>query len=100
MTTIARFRKPCRVATRILVRGSLLKFDNGVVYTVLLHLKTLPMATFFRTLNAHPEAANYFALYARKRMRPVLKDYYYQLDRRDLRAELLVDEAFQLKVRL
>ena len=57
------------------------------------------MATFFKTLNAHPEAANYFALYARQRLRPMLNDYYYQLDRRDLRANLLIEDAFKQPVR-
>ena len=68
--------------------------DTDLVIFVLLHLKKkLPLASFFRVLNNRPVATALVESSARSQDRELLKDLYYQDDRRLDGANLLFSEA-------
>ena len=68
--------------------------DTDLVFFVLLHLKrTLPLASFFRLLTNRPLAATLVESSARDQDQSLLKDLYYQDDRRLDGANLLFSEA-------
>ena len=68
--------------------------DTDLVYHVLLHLKThLALGDFFRIVDDRPKAAALLEIYAKEQDREMLKDFYYQDDRREESARLMLDEA-------
>lgn len=68
--------------------------DTDLVYFVLLSLKKkLPLAHFFRVINTRPVASALVESSARSQDRELLKDLYYQDDRRLDGANLLLSEA-------
>ena len=68
--------------------------DTDLVYHVLLHLrKKLPLASFFRVINSRPVATALVESSALDQDRDLLKDLYYQDDRRLDGSNLLVSEA-------
>ncbi len=68
--------------------------DTDLVFFVLLHLKkTLPLASFFRLLTNRPLATALVESSARGQDQSLLKDLYYQDDRRLDGANLLFSEA-------
>ena len=70
--------------------------DTDLVFFVLLHLKKkLPLASFFRIINNRPVATALVESSARAQDKDLLKDLYYQDDRRLDGSNLLLDEALQ-----
>ncbi|ROT38451.1 vacuolar protein sorting-associated protein [Sodiomyces alkalinus F11] len=71
--------------------------DSDLMYTVLLEMKKkLPLAAFFRVINARPAAtALVEASAAREADNALLKDLYYQDDRRVEGADVFVREAMR-----
>lgn len=68
--------------------------DTDLVYHVLLHLKKkLPLATFFRTINGRPVATALVEASAIDQDRDLLKDLFYQDDRRLDGSNILLVEA-------
>ena len=68
--------------------------DTDLVLFVLLQMrKTLPLATFFRTINTRPMAVALVESTARDQDQDLLKDLYYQDDRRLDGANLLLTHA-------
>ncbi|CBX96515.1 similar to vacuolar protein sorting vps16 [Plenodomus lingam JN3] len=68
--------------------------DTDLVYHVLLHLrKKLPLASFFRVINSRPMATALVESSAWDQDRELLKDLYYQDDRRLDGSNLLLLEA-------
>lgn len=68
--------------------------DTDLVYFVLLHLKqTLSLASFFRVLTNRPMATALVETSAKAQDRSLLKDLFYQDDRRMDGAKLLFSEA-------
>jgi hypothetical protein len=68
--------------------------DTDLVYHVLLHLrKKLPLASFFRVINSRPVATALVESSAWDQDRELLKDLYYQDDRRLDGSNLLLAEA-------
>lgn len=68
--------------------------DTDLVYYVLLHLrKKLPLASFFRIINTRPVATALVESSARDQDAELLKDLYYQDDRRLDGANLLLKDA-------
>jgi len=68
--------------------------DTDLVYHVLLHLrKKLPLASFFRVINSRPVATALIESSAQDQDRELLKDLYYQDDRRLDGSNLLLTEA-------
>ena len=68
--------------------------DTDLIYYVLLHLKKkLPLASFFRTINTRPIAAALVETSALAQDTELLKDFYYQDDRRLDGSNLLFSEA-------
>ena len=68
--------------------------DTDLVFFVLLHLKQkLPLASFFRVLNNRPIATALVESSARSQDKELLKDLYYQDDRRIDSANLLFSDA-------
>ncbi|KAF1815594.1 vacuolar protein-like protein sorting vps16 [Eremomyces bilateralis CBS 781.70] len=73
--------------------------DPDLVYSVLLQLKKkLPLASFFRTINGRPVATALVQALAADQDKELLKDLFYQDDRRDDGCNLLFDEALAQKV--
>lgn len=73
---------------------ALLSGDTDLTLSVLLHLKAkLPLATFFRTINSRPVATALVEATSQQLDRPLLKDLYYQDDRRLDGANLLFLDA-------
>ncbi|KAI9709549.1 MAG: hypothetical protein M1820_003309 [Bogoriella megaspora] len=72
--------------------------DTDLVLFVLLHMKKkLPLATFFRTINSRPLATSLIESLALDQDRDLVKDLYYQDDRRLEGANLLLLEALDQK---
>jgi hypothetical protein len=72
--------------------------DTDLVYFVLLSLKKkLPLASFFRTINSRPVATALVESTAWDEDRDMLKDLYYQDDRRLDGANLLFTESLEQK---
>ncbi len=70
--------------------------DTDLIFFVLLHLKKkLPLASFFRVINNRPVATALVESSARAQDRELLKDLYYQDDRRLDGSNLLLTEALQ-----
>ncbi|ORY17052.1 Vps16, N-terminal region-domain-containing protein [Clohesyomyces aquaticus] len=70
--------------------------DTDLVYHVLLHLrKKLPLAAFFRVLNTRPLATALVESSAWHQDKDLLKDLYYQDDRRLEGSNLLLSEALE-----
>jgi hypothetical protein len=68
--------------------------DTDLIYHVLLHLrKKLPLASFFRVINSRPVATALVESSAWDQDRELLKDLYYQDDRRLDGSNLLLSEA-------
>ena len=68
--------------------------DTDLIFIVLLHLKkTLPLALFFRTLTNRPLATALVESSAQSQDRSLLKDLYYQDDRRLDGANILFSEG-------
>ncbi|KAK9474855.1 Vps16, N-terminal region-domain-containing protein [Dipodascopsis tothii] len=71
--------------------------DPDLVYYVLLHLKKkLPLAQFFRLVNEKPTATAMVEELARLEGPELLKDFYYQDDRRSDGANVILREALKL----
>ncbi|PSK43119.1 hypothetical protein B9Z65_7073 [Elsinoe australis] len=72
--------------------------DTDLVYHVLLHLKNkLPLASFFRSINSRPVATALVESSAIDQDQELLKDLFYQDDRRLDGSNLLVTEAIQVE---
>ncbi|KAF9172947.1 hypothetical protein BGX21_004216 [Mortierella sp. AD011] len=72
--------------------------DTDLVYHVILHLKRkLPLGEFFRIINNKPLACNLLESYCKQQDPELLKDFYYQDDRRVDSANLTFLESFQIK---
>ena len=70
--------------------------DTDLVFFVLLHLKKkLPLASFFRVINNRPVATALVESSAKAQDKELLKDLYYQDDRRLDGSNLLLAEALQ-----
>jgi hypothetical protein len=68
--------------------------DTDLIFHVLLHLrKKLPLASFFRVINSRPVASALVESSAADQDRDLLKDLYYQDDRRLDGSNLLLTEA-------
>ncbi|KAF2646353.1 vacuolar protein sorting-associated protein 16 [Massarina eburnea CBS 473.64] len=68
--------------------------DTDLIYHVLLHMrKKLPLASFFRVINTRPIATALVESSALAQDRDLLKDLYYQDDRRLEGSNLLLTEA-------
>lgn len=68
--------------------------DPDLVYTVLLHLrKSHSPSQFFKFIDNKPDAIALFRLWAKGEQRELLRDYYYQDDRRVESASLVLEEA-------
>lgn len=72
--------------------------DTDLVYHVLLHLKNkLPLASFFRSINSRPVATALVESSAIDQDQELLKDLFYQDDRRLDGSNLLITEAIQVE---
>ncbi|KAF2196997.1 vacuolar protein sorting-associated protein 16 [Delitschia confertaspora ATCC 74209] len=72
--------------------------DTDLIHHVLLHMrKKLPLASFFRVINTRPVATALVEASAADQDRELLKDLYYQDDRRLDGSNLLVSEALSQK---
>jgi vacuolar protein sorting-associated protein 16 len=70
--------------------------DTDLVFFVLLHLKKkLPLASFFRVINNRPVATALVESSAREQDRELLKDLYYQDDRRVDGANVIIGESLR-----
>ncbi|KAK6592168.1 hypothetical protein H4I96_12028 [Botrytis cinerea] len=70
--------------------------DSDLIIYVLLHLKkSLPLASFFRVINTRPIATSLVESSARTEDSSLLKDLYYQDDRRVDGANVFIREALQ-----
>lgn len=70
--------------------------DSDLIIYVLLHLKkNLPLASFFRVINTRPIATSLVESSARSDDTSLLKDLYYQDDRRTDGANVFIREALQ-----
>lgn len=68
--------------------------DPDLVYTVLLHLrKSHSPSSFFKFIDNKPDAISLFRIWAKGEQRELLRDYYYQDDRRTESAALVLEEA-------
>ncbi|KAK5167664.1 Vacuolar protein sorting-associated protein 16 [Saxophila tyrrhenica] len=68
--------------------------DTDLIFWVLLNLKKkMPLSTFFRTINSRPVASAIVEASAIEQDQEVLKDLYYQDDRRVDGSNLLLSEA-------
>ncbi|KAJ3415205.1 hypothetical protein HDV05_005345 [Chytridiales sp. JEL 0842] len=78
--------------------------DTDLVYAVILHMKRKhPIAEFFRLLHGKTLATNLLETYSKQQDMQLLKDFYYQDDRRTERANVMFTESFeqsQLNARL
>ena len=74
-------------------------FGLILVFVVLQHLrKKLPLAQFFRVINDKPVASQLFESWAKKHDRELLKDFYYQDDRKSASAGVLIQESLEQTV--
>lgn len=72
--------------------------DTDLVYHVLLHLKNkLPLASFFRSINSRPVATALVESSAIDQDQELLKDLFYQDDRRLDGSNLLITESIQVE---
>ncbi|CEI87038.1 hypothetical protein RMCBS344292_01458 [Rhizopus microsporus] len=69
--------------------------DTDLVYLVIFHLKRkLPLGEFFRVINNKPMACNLLEVYCKEQDTELLKDFYYQDDRRLDSANFMLLEGF------
>lgn len=67
----------------------------------MLHLKRkLPPGDFFRIINDKPLACSLLQVYCKHQDRPLLRDFFYQDDRRVDSANVAVVEAYKTEVRI
>lgn len=72
----------------------------AIVYLVIFHLKRkLPLGEFFRAINNKPLACNLLEVYCKEQDKELLKDFYYQDDRRIESANVILSEGFEQEVR-
>lgn len=72
----------------------------SIVYLVIFHLKRkLPLGEFFRVVNNKPMACNLLEVYCKEQDTELLKDFYYQDDRRIDSANIVLSEGFSEMVR-
>lgn len=101
------------LGTYILLSVNILSFTHGslligcslrcttTVYHVLLHLKSrIALGDFFRIVDDRPTAAALLEIYAKEQDRAMLKDFYYQDDRRIENAGLAMEDAATTNVRV
>ncbi|OZJ06505.1 hypothetical protein BZG36_00636 [Bifiguratus adelaidae] len=70
--------------------------DTDLVYFVLFHLKRkLPLGEFFRLINNKPLACNLLEVYCKEQDKELLKDFYYQDDRRVESANVTLADAYE-----
>ncbi|OAD74766.1 hypothetical protein PHYBLDRAFT_124139 [Phycomyces blakesleeanus NRRL 1555(-)] len=73
--------------------------DTDMVYLVIFHLKRkLPLGEFFRAINNKPLACNLLEVYCKEQDKELLKDFYYQDDRRIESANVILSEGFDMDV--
>jgi hypothetical protein len=86
----------CVNIDRILRRVTKIKFSLLLsVYLVIFHLKRkLPLGEFFRMINNKPMACNLLEAYCKEQDTELLKDFYYQDDRRIDSANVVLAEGF------
>jgi vacuolar protein sorting-associated protein 16 len=60
--------------------------------------KKLPLAQFFRVINDKSVASELFEGWAKKHDRELLKDFYYQDDRKGASAGVLINESLEQTV--
>lgn len=69
------------------------------VYLVIFHLKRkLQLGEFFRIINNKPLACNLLEVYCKEQDKQMLRDFYYQDDRRSDSATVTILESFEEKV--
>ncbi|KAI7862783.1 Vps16, C-terminal region-domain-containing protein [Spinellus fusiger] len=69
--------------------------DTDMVYLVIFHLKRkLPLGEFFRAINNKPLACSLLEVYCKEQDKELLKDFYYQDDRRIESANVILSEGF------
>ena len=72
--------------------------DTDLVYLVITHLKRKhPLSDFFRLINDKPLASSLLEVYSRQQDRELLKDFYYQADRKFDGATIVAREAYEAK---
>ncbi|TPX37893.1 hypothetical protein SeMB42_g06813 [Synchytrium endobioticum] len=70
--------------------------DSDLVYLVLFRMKKrLPVAEFFRIINGKPMACNLLEAFCKQQDRQLLKDFYYQDDRRTDSANVVFLESYE-----
>lgn len=76
--------------------SKIVSFGEWVVYQVLLHLKArLSLGDFFRLVDDRPAGSALLEIYAKQQDREMLRDFYYQDDRRLEGALLVLDDAYR-----
>jgi vacuolar protein sorting-associated protein 16 len=71
-------------------------YTNPSVLVVMQHLrKKLPLAQFFKVINDKPIAYNLFEGWAKQFDRELLKDFYYQDDRKAASAGILINQSLE-----
>lgn len=74
--------------------------SSAPVYTVLLHLRRVhALGDFFRFVDNKPDAAALLQVYAKENDLELLRDFYYQDDRRRETACLAIEESWAIAVR-
>ncbi|RUS27513.1 hypothetical protein BC938DRAFT_483137 [Jimgerdemannia flammicorona] len=69
--------------------------DTDLVYLVIFHLKRkLPLGEFFRVINNKPLACNLLEVYCKEQDKELLRNFYYQDDRRVDSATITILESF------
>ncbi|ORX59517.1 hypothetical protein DM01DRAFT_1361698 [Hesseltinella vesiculosa] len=72
--------------------------DTDLVHLVIFHLKRkLPLGEFFRMINNKPLACSLLEVYCKEQDQELLKDFYYQDDRRLDSANMIAAEGFHLE---
>jgi len=61
--------------------------------------KKLPLAQFFKVINDKPIACQLFEGWAKQSNRELLKDFYYQDDRKAASAGILINQSLEQTVR-
>ncbi|CDH59927.1 vacuolar protein sorting vps16 [Lichtheimia corymbifera JMRC:FSU:9682] len=70
--------------------------DTDLVYLVIFQLKRkLPLGEFFRVINNKPLACSLLEVYCKEQDKELLKDFYYQDDRRIDSANTILSEGFE-----
>ncbi|KAI8900653.1 Vps16, N-terminal region-domain-containing protein [Globomyces pollinis-pini] len=73
--------------------------DTDLVYLVIFHMKReLSIPDFFRIINGKPLACSLLEVYAKQQDPTLLRDFYYQDDRRISNANLILSASYKEKV--